>query len=242
MLSRHFCMSLILTGTIALNVHAQDKAGPDDNKAPEGFTLLFNGKDLTNWQGNIQINKRAKLGAEEREKAQKTADAKVLPHWKAMDGILVNDGEGDNLATVKDFSDFELYVDWKIEPKGDSGIYLRGIPQVQIWDSATLTGNLAKDKDKGSGGLWNNRMNNQPLKNADKKAGDWNRFHIAMKGSKVTVHLNDELVVNDVTLENIWEQGQPLPAAGPIELQRHPKQDGTLGKLWFKNIYIKELK
>ena len=103
-------------------------------------------------------------------------------------------------------------------------------------------GNLPKDKDKGSGGLWNNKKNNVPLKNADKNAGEWNRFHIVMKGDKVTVRLNGELVVDDVALENIWEQGKPLPTAGPIELQRHPKQDGTLGKLWFKNIYIKELK
>jgi Domain of Unknown Function (DUF1080) len=187
MLSKHFVFGLVLTGTISIPMHAQEKAGPDDNKAPEGFTLLFNGKELTNWQGNIQINKRAKLSADEREKAQKASNDKVLPHWKAVDGILVNDGEGDNLSTVKDFGDFELHVDWMIEPKGDSGIYLRGIPQVQIWDSATLTGNLAKDKDKRSGGLWNNKKNNQPLKNADKKAGEWNRFHIVMKGDKVAV-------------------------------------------------------
>ena len=198
MLSKRFVFSFALAGMIAVPLQAHEKAGQDDNKAPEGFTLLFNGKDLANWQGNIQINKRAKLSDEEREKAQKAANDKVLPHWKAIDGILVNDGEGDNLSTVKDFGDFELHVDWMIEPKGDSGIYLRGIPQVQIWDSATLTGNLAKDKDKGSGGLWNNKKNNQPLKNVDKKAGEWNRFHILMKGDKVSVRLNGDLVADDV--------------------------------------------
>jgi hypothetical protein len=216
-------------------------AAAEDNKPPEGFTALFNGKDLTGWRGNIRIDQRLKMSPEQLAAEQKKADEKVLPHWKAEGGVLVNDGQGDNLASAKDYADFELYLDWKIEPKGDSGVYLRGVPQVQIWDSATLTGNLAKDKDKGSGGLWNNKKNNQPLKNADKPAGEWNTFHIVMKGDKVTIRLNGELVVDGVALENIWQPGQPLPAAGPIELQRHPKQDGTLGKLWFKNIYVKEL-
>ena len=62
-----------------------------------------------------------------------------------------------------------------------------------------------------------------------------------MKGDKVTVKLNGELVVDDVALENFWEKGKPLPAKGPIELQHHPKQDGKLGKIMFKNIYIREL-
>jgi hypothetical protein len=239
--SRCLAVCLILVGFTRTGHSEEEKAGPDDNKAPEGFGLLFNGKDLTGWQGVVPIVKRAKMSPEERDQARKTADEKVLPHWKVVNGILVNDGQGDNLQTIKDYGDFELHADWKIEPKGDSGIYLRGVPQVQIWDSATLMGNLAKDKDKGSGGLWNNKKNNQPLKSADKPAGEWNTFHIVIKGDKVTVRLNGELVVDQIALENIWESGKPLPTVGPIELQRHPKQDGTLGKLWFKNVYIKEL-
>src|SRR5215831_4566798 len=146
--------AILLVAAIALPATADDKAGPNDNKAPEGFKLLFNGKDLDGWQGVIQINKRAKMSADERVKAQKAADEKVLPHWKAIDGILVNDGQGDNLQSVKDFGDFELYVDWKIEPKGDSGVYLRGQPQVQIWDSDETPGAKGEDKGSGSGGLW----------------------------------------------------------------------------------------
>ena len=149
-----------------------------------------------------------------------------------------HDGKGNNLQTVKDYGNFELYVDWKIPPKGDSGIYLRGNPQVQIWDSDTLADNLAEDRGKGSGGLWNNPKGSkgkQPLKKADKPTGEWNTFHIIMKGDKVTVFLNDKKVVDDAPLANYWDKGKPLPANGPIELQHHGD------KLWFKNIYIKEL-
>jgi hypothetical protein len=221
-----------------------DKAGPKDNVPPKGFTALFNGKDLTGWQAAIPINQRLKLNAEQLSKAQKATDEKVLPHWKVEDGILINDTKGGNLATAKDYGNIELYVDWKIEPKGDSGIYLRGQPQVQIWDSDTLGNNLKEDIGTGSGGLWNNPKGSkgkQPLKKADKPVGEWNTFHIIMKGENVTVFLNGTKVVDDAPLANYFEKGKPLPAKGPIELQQHYKADGKPGTLWFKNIYVKEL-
>jgi hypothetical protein len=211
-----------------------------DNTPPSGFTALFNGKDLKGWQGAIDVRQREKLSGEALEKAQKAADAKILSHWTIEDGALDNDGKGGNLATVKDYTDFELLVDWKIEPAGDSGIYLRGVPQVQIWDSATLQGGLAADKDKGSGGLWNNPKGSkgkEPIKNADKAPGEWNSFRIIMKGEDVTVYLNGVLVVDKAPLTAY----KPLPARGAVELQQHPKQDGTFGKIQFKNIYIKEM-
>src|SRR5215472_4056730 len=125
---------------------AAEKAGPKDNMPPPGFELLFNGKDLTNWQGVIDVKKRSMLKPEEVAALQKEMNDKVLPHWTVVDGILTYDGKGNSLQTVKDYGNFELYVDWKIEPKGDSGIYLRGQPQVQIWDSDNLGDNLAEDR------------------------------------------------------------------------------------------------
>ncbi len=209
-----------------------------DNTPPPGFTALFNGKDLTNWQGVVPLNQRMKLTTEQYKAAVANANKKVLPHWKIEDGVLVYDGKGNSLQTAKDYGDFELYIDWKIHKNGDSGIYLRGQPQVQIWDSDNLGKNLAADKGKGSGGLWNNPAGSkgkQPLKNADRPVGEWNTFHIIMKGNVVTIYLNGELVVDKAPLANYWQKGQPLPATGPIELQHHGD------RLWFKNIYIKEL-
>ncbi len=238
-------LASLLTAVLALPALAdEDKAGPNDNKPPEGFTALFNGKDLTNWKGVVPMNQRKGTQAE-MEAKQKAADAKVLPHWKVVDGILTYDGKGDSLQTAKDYGDFELMVDWKIEKNGDSGIYLRGQPQVQVWDSDNSPGARGEDKHSGSGGLWNNPpqpgktskdIGKMPLKKADKPLGEWNTFRIIMKGDNVTVYLNGELVVDNKPLANYWEKGKPLPATGPIELQHHGD------KLWFKNIYIKELK
>jgi hypothetical protein len=218
----------ILTGVLSLasmSAAAEDKAGSKDNSPPEGFLALFNGKDLTNWQGLIELPARAKMSPEKRAEAQKKANEKYLPHWTVKDGILQYDGKGQSLQTVKDYGNFELYVDWKIGKKGDSGLYLRGNPQVQIWDNPI-----------GSGGLYNNQKHpSKPLKVADKPVGQWNTFHIIMKGDRVTVLLNGEKVVENTPLENYWTKGQPLPAKGPIELQHHGDH------LWFKNIYLKEL-
>ncbi|MBI3850859.1 MAG: DUF1080 domain-containing protein [Verrucomicrobia bacterium] len=210
---------------------------PRNNIPPEGFTALFNGKDLSGWKGllappNDNPIKRAKLSPAESAAAQATANERMVEHWKALNGVLEFDGRGDSLCTVKDYGDFEMLVDWKIKEGGDSGIYLRGSPQVQIWDPF----HAKSGSEVGSGGLYNNQKNpSTPLKRADHWIGDWNRFRILMVGEKVHVFLNGELVVNDVTLENYWDRTRPIFPTGQIELQNHGNN------LYFKNIYIREL-
>ena len=206
-------------------------AGESAAKAPEGFVPLFNGKDLTGWKGLVgDPESRAKMSPEDLAKKQAEADQKTRDHWKAEDGGLTFDGKGDSLCTAKDYADFEMLVDWKIGPGGDSGIYLRGSPQVQIWDYTNAKNSV------GSGGLYNNQKNpKDPLKCADKPIGEWNTFKIRMAGEKVTVWLNDVLVVDDTILENYWDRGKPIYPTGQIELQNHSSP------LWFRNVFIKEL-
>jgi hypothetical protein len=207
-----------------------------DNTPPEGFVALFNGKDLSGWTGYVnnpviraRLKKQA-AGVSEAEQRAK-ADEHMRAHWRVDDGALVFDGKGDSLRTVKDYGDFELWVDWKILPKGDSGIYLRGTPQVQIWDPTDGERNAV-----GSGGLFNNKDNpSKPLTVADKPVGQWNTFYIKMVGDKVTIRLNDVLVVDNVVLENYWERDKPVYPTGQIELQNHGNT------LYFKNIYLREL-
>ncbi len=196
------------------------------NVAPEGFRPLFNGRDLQGWKGLVaNPPKRAQMAPDELAAAQAAADKNMSEHWKVEEGYLVFDGKGHNLCTVKDYKDFELLVDWKIPRGGDSGIYLRGSPQVQIWDHGF-----------GSGGLYNNKQNpSRPSKKADRPPGSWNRFRILMKDDKVTVHLNGELVVDRVTMENYWERAKPIYREESIELQSHG------GVLYFRNIFIREI-
>lgn len=210
-------------------IHLARGAEPAAPKPPEGFTALFNGKDLTGWKGLVgDPEKRAKMTPGELADEQKKADESMRQHWRVVDGVLTFDGKGESLCTVKDYADFELLVDWKIEAEGDSGIYLRGSPQVQIWDP--------KKNPVGSGGLYNNKIGaHDPLVVADKPVGEWNTFRIKMIGDKVSVWLNGTLVVDNVVLENYWDRNKPIYPSGQIELQNHGSH------LWFKNIFIREI-
>lgn len=224
-------LRLLTIGVVCLSAVSltADDAPRPDNTPPEGFTALFNGEDLTGWKGLVaDPPKRAGMTPGELAEAQKVADALMVEHWTVADGVLHYDGKGNSLCTVRDYGDFELLMDWKIEPKGDSGIYLRGSPQVQVWDPSL--------RNIGSGGLFNNEKNpNGPLVMADKPVGEWNTFHISMVGDKVTVHLNGQLVVDSVTMENYWERDKAIYETGQIELQHHGDP------LHFRNIYIREL-
>jgi hypothetical protein len=213
------CLAVLWTGA----------AKAEHNVPPEGFVALFNGKNLDGWKGLVADPiKRAKMSPEELAEAQKKADEQMREHWRVEDGVLIYDGKGNSLCTVKDYGDFELLVDWQILAEGDSGIYLRGSPQVQIWDPAKYP--------EGSGGLYNNKIHpSKPSVCADKPVGEWNTFRIKMVGEKVTVYLNGTLVVDNVVMENYWDRNQPIFSTGQIELQHHGNT------LKFRNIFIREI-
>ena len=199
----------------------------------KGFVSIFNGKDLSGWHGLVKNPiLRAKMTPAELAKEQVSADAKMLNNWSVKDGFINFNGEGDNLCTTKMYGDFEMIVDWKISKNGDSGIYLRGAPQVQIWDTARVD----VGAQVGSGGLYNNQKNpSKPLVLADNAIGDWNTFRIKMVGERVTVYLNGILVVDNVVMENYWDRTLPIFPKDAIELQAH----GT--DLAFRNVFVKEL-
>lgn len=205
------------------------KAMPYDN----GFVSLFNEKDLTGWKGLVgNPISRSKMSEKELQDAQNASNEKMKNDWIVKDGLLIFTGHGDNLATVKQYGDFDMYIDWKITEKGDAGIYLRGSPQVQIWD----TSRREAGAQVGSGGLYNNQVNqSKPLVVADNKIGEWNTFHIIMKGARVTVYLNGRLVTDNVILENYWDRKLPIFPKEQIELQAH----GTY--VAYRNIYLREL-
>ncbi|MCR4439125.1 MAG: DUF1080 domain-containing protein [bacterium] len=230
--------ALARQGHIALQHHGEEvwyrnirirRLPEEQNVPPEGFVALFNARDLTGWKGLVgNPLTRAQMSRDELAQAQAAADDTMRAHWHVVDGVLVFDGKGSHLCTARDYEDFQLLVDWKIERDGDSGIYLRGSPQVQIWD--------ANRHPEGSGGLYNNQVHpSKPLVCADRPVGQWNTFDITMVGERVTVLLNGKLVVDNVVMENYWDRAQPIFPAGQIELQSH----GT--KLYFRNLFIREI-
>lgn len=263
------CISFLFCSTI------QAQQAP-----PAGFSTLFNGTDLSGWYGwsTRDPNELWSMSPEEQAKFKKQSieggalDKNGRPtneylkaHWKVEDHELVNDGLGDYLTTEKDYGDFELHLEYKALPLGDSGVYLRGIPQVQIWD-ATIGDPNGLGQDKGSGGLWNNRKGTpgkDPSKKMDKPLGQWNSLKITMIGERVTVVFNDEIVVDHAVLENFFanqksgylaygkkdaqrkeETAPKMPNGtmmdpafprGPIQLQTHGSE------IRWRNVFLREI-
>ncbi|MGF7078076.1 DUF1080 domain-containing protein [Mucilaginibacter sp. UYCu711] len=207
-------------------------------KPDAGFVSMFNGVDLTGWKGLVDDPiKRSKMDAKTLAERQIKADAQAKEEWRPVNGELHFAAKGfNNLATVKQYGDFEMLVDWKIindgKGEGDAGIYLRGSPQVQIWD----TSRVKAGAQVGSGGLYNNQVNqSKPLKVADNKLDEWNTFRIIMIGDRVTVYLNGELVTDNVILENYWNRKLPIFPIEQIELQAHGSP------VAYRDLYIREI-
>jgi len=176
-----------------------------NDAAPAGFTALFKGRDLDGWQD----------------------PATAAEHWKVENGELINDGKGADLVTTKSYKNFELLLEWKIPLKGDSGVYLPGGQQVQIWA-----------KDSGSGGfVFNHKYTVSPAVAADKPLGEWNAFHIQLLDGKVTVTLNGRVVMQDVPVEKGFDPPMRGPLEGALRLQKSPHNVMTE----FRRVFIREL-
>lgn len=220
----------------------------------EGWTSLFNGKDLSGW--------RAPEG-----------DG---GHWKVLDGVIDYDAGSEapadkNLKTEREYRNVELYLEWRFKqssgiysapivlPDGselkdkdgqpvqvkinnaDSGIILRGSShQVNLWCWPV-----------GSGELWSVRRNQDlppevcaaatPKVHADQPIGRWNTMQMTLRGDRITIVLNDQTVIENALIPG-------LPEKGPFELQHHGgfnKKTGDYSPasalIQFRNIYVKEL-
>lgn len=217
---------------------------PTSNPKPEETAI-----EAGNWE---RLYNRADLSGWKVEDGHKD-------HWKTADWRIVYDGKATakdpNLWTTKEYGDIEMVCDWRftgkpvkkkypktlpsgldteemveVDDAGDSGIYLRGNSksQVNMWCRAI-----------GSGEVYGYRMDKNmspevrkgvtPTEKADKPIGQWNRFHIIMKGDRLTVTLNGKRVIENAQLPGV-------PAKGPIALQHHGDQ------VEFANLYIRELK
>lgn len=210
----------------------------DEPTPPKGFEAIFNGKDLTGWYG-LNPHKSAKLNGEAKDANLKLQREEFSKHWRVEDGELINDGHGPYATTVKDYGNIELHLEYKTVPKADSGIYLRGTPQVQIWDWTQKFDpkRPTRRPHLGSGGLFNNTphfLGRDPSRRADKSFGKWNSFMIRQLGDRTWVWLNKKLVVQGAVMENYWDRSKSLPAAGPIMLQTHG------GEIRWRNIFVRE--
>jgi len=196
-----------------------------DSEPPPGFESLFNGKDLTGWK----VNEGGKLSL-----------------WGAENGILyVNGGGGGWLMTEKEYSDFELRLEFKIPEKGNSGVALRsplkGQPQIVGIEIQILDDEWHKVNYKGlkptqlTGSIYGIIP---PSKKALKPIGEWNQYRIIAKGRQITVELNGTRIV-DADLDKHRDKAEEHPGVlrekGHLGLQSHD------GRVEFRKLYVKPL-
>ena len=220
-------------------------AAAEHNVPPEGFVALFNGQNLDGWWGAKTEDPREYMAWPAEKLAEKKAASMedIRQHWRVENGELINDGTGLYLTTDGFYGDFELLASYRMVPGADSGIYLRGIPQVSIWDATDET-KFRHGADKGSGGLWNNPAGTpgkDPLVKADNPIGEWDSMRVRITGERVSVWLNDQLVVDHARLYNYFDRSKPeaerrpLPKTGPIQLQTHG------GEMRWRDVFLREI-
>lgn len=220
----------------------------------KGFVSLFNGKDLSGWKIPEGDN----------------------GHWSIIDGVIDYDARSEatgnkSLWTEKEFTNFELHIEWRFKGYGDhlfplptilpSGDYLRDKngkiiePLGPNSDSGILLKGVGQTNlwcwSVGSGELWSVRNNKSlpaeqraaavPSENADNPVGQWNAFDIQIIGDRITVISNGKTIIDNALYPELVKKG-------PIGLQHHGGINEKSGKLkgasslvQFRNIWIKEL-
>jgi hypothetical protein len=228
----------IFTTVIAL-VAISPQAGGEELVVPDGFRAIFNGKDLTGWYG-LNPHSVGKLEGAKKDENLASQRAEFSKYWTIDSGELVNDGRGPYATTEEEFGDIELLIEYKTVAGADSGIYLRGTPQVQIWDWNQVFDPTKPTRKPhlGSGGLFNNTAGSRgrdPAVLADRPFGQWNEFRIRQIGDRTWVWLNDKVVVENAVMENFWDRGNSLPERGPIMLQTHG------GEIRWRNLFVRDI-
>ncbi|MEQ9409049.1 MAG: DUF1080 domain-containing protein [Fuerstiella sp.] len=239
-MNMHLLPSAFLITTMMWPLFCHTSSAADAPQPPEGFRAIFNGTDLSGWYG-LNPHSVVKLSGEKKQASLQQQRKEFADHWRIEQNELVNDGHGPYATTTEEFGDIEFLIEYKTVAKADSGIYLRGTPQVQIWDwhQQFDPKRPTRKPHLGSGGLFNNTpgaAGRDPLVFADRPFGEWNRFRIRQIGSRTWVWLNDRLVVDGAVMENFWDRKQPLPARGPIMLQTHG------GEIRWRNIFVRNIK
>jgi hypothetical protein len=169
---------------------------------------LFDGKTLTGW---------------------KLRDPNKKSGWAVVDGTLavVEPKDNADLVSEQSFQDMKLHIEWNVDKKSNSGVYLRGRYEIQILDNPDAK--MALDSH-GCGAVYSRVA---PKEDATKPAGEWQTYDITFVGRQVTVVLNGKTIVQDVV------EGITGGAVNPFEDEPGPLMlQGDHGKVRFRNIVV----
>lgn len=230
-----FIVVLTLALTTFLCVEAQsDKINIlTEQEKKDGWQMLFNGMNMAGW---------------------KTFQGKEISGWKVIDGIMNNSGvggdHGGDIITKEKFQNFELYLEWKIAPQSNSGVFYHvnerigkaiyeSGPEYQLIDDKGWPAKLHADQYSGA-----NYGMHAPRNAVVKEISEWNQTRIVVNRTHVQHFLNGQIVVDYYLWDTDWklrkEKGKwkdypyyGMAKKGHIGLQDH----GGLAQ--FRNIKIK---
>jgi hypothetical protein len=185
-------LSSLAAAALACGSQGQD-AMPDrltTSEQAEGWRLLFDGRTTDGWRGYNRPD---------------------LPDgWRVVDGALTRVAPGGDIITEETFRDFELALEWKVEPGGNSGIFYRAIegprpiyeyaPEMQVLDDAAHADGLSRLTAAGA----NYGLYPAPA-GVVRRAGEWNEARIRVEGNRVTYWLNGERIVDYELGSPDWE-------------------------------------
>jgi hypothetical protein len=208
-------MAGLLAGIVVCGVSASAEKPGKPGGDEKGFVKIFNGKDLSGWEGNSKL-------------------------WKIADGMIVGDSPGikqnEFLATRKKYGDFELRLEFRLHAgQGNSGVQFRS---KRLTGSAAIEGYQADIGQSYWGVLYDEHRRRKPLarpaKELDRifKKDDWNSYAISAVGNHVV------LKVNGVTTVDYKEGDDSIAREGIIALQIH---SGPAMRIDFRNIRIRDL-
>ena len=204
-----FCL-IVWTGSAPWVLASSEALGSSSRDQEEGWIDLFNGKDLNGWQ--------------------KARPPRVDPLWVVEEGVMTNLEGSRDIATVDEYSDFDLSLEYKTVEHGNSGVFLRGRIEIQVAD----TFGKESPSDQDNGAVYGQFA---PLVNVSKPAGEWNSLEMNLRGAVLTVRLNGHLIHNALTLPKVCDGALPggLLDPGPIRLQ------GDHGKVWYRNLRLRPM-
>jgi len=224
---------LLLLGQAA--VAGAEESARELNAPPEGFTALFNGKDLTGWRVHPKVNEM----------------------WSIEDGVLKSHGLleqwGADLVTEKEYRDYVLMADFRMPAKSDSGIHFRDLAPEMIGKF----GDAEQFNIRSKGGMGqlesfhflpeNMKLTDEQLpqvKYIDPEIGVWHTVKLTVAGKNVTAELDGEVILDRFE----YPEGILSTKPNAIRFQKHRFTDGDKPgeknpcPIEYRNIFIKEIK
>lgn len=231
-LRRFVLMMAPLALLLATSAGCANRADAADASSEQGFTKLFNGKDLTGWIYGTVKGKEQKAGA----------GYQVNPETGTL---YTTATDGGNLFTEKEYANFVIRFEFKLAPGGNNGLAIRaprdgsgaydGMELQILDDTAEKYAKLRPEQYHGS--VYDLIA---AKRGAQKPVGEWNEQEVVVDGRKIKVTLNGQTIV-DASLDDVTD---------PEKIKKHPGLKRTSGHIGFlghgepmefRNIRIKEL-